>query len=109
MSSSFDYHRAVEKVLARSPDLARVLAQRADDVADVARKLGPRGRTGRYVEGIDADVGMGDKGLVGRVNANHFTSHWVEFGTVRMRPFAPLRRALETVMGTRNIRGGSRA
>lgn len=106
MSGRFDYQKAVEGVLARSPEMGKVLDGRADDVVSEAKRLAPRGATGRYADGLEAITGMGDRGLVGRVNARHFTSHWIEFGTIRMRAFAPLRRALETVMGSRNVRGG---
>jgi hypothetical protein len=66
--------------------LDRLLADRAGAVVRNAQGIG-RGefyRRGGYVRGIKAETGLDEQGrLVGRVNANKFTSHWAERGWAR--------------------------
>jgi len=71
----------------------------AEAVEGHAKRYAPRGgspETEGYRDQIEATVGARGRGpFIGRVNAKKFTSHWIEFGTVKMRAFAPLRRGLQ--------------
>lgn len=102
----FDFNPDILGVLVRSPAMAAMLKAKAEVCAAEARRIAPVGLYrggGRYRDSIEAEVGIEDDGLVGRVNAHHFTAWWIEAGTVRMAPFSPLRKALEsgTVRDTR--------
>jgi len=57
-----------------------------------------------YRDLITVDVGESEGVIIARVNADKFTSVWLEFGTVKMRAFAPLRRGAEAAGLT--VRGG---
>lgn len=89
----------LEPLLRRSTGLRRVLRGYAEDIAELARIEVPV-REGDLRDSIEADVALEpDDGYVGRVNAFHFTAHWIEFGTVRTRPRPFLRPATEIVLG----------
>lgn len=100
--------RNYQDVLLRSRDMHRMLERVAGAVSGEARRSAPVGRYthgGRYRDGIEPDVGKDDRGhLVGRVNAHHFTSWWIEGGTIRMRPRPVLRNALESGAARRTLR-----
>jgi len=70
----------------------------AEDVAKIVRttsRIGDSAPGEHYVDKIEATTVRGRIRWIGRVNAFKFTSHWLEFGTRRMRAQAPLRRSLE--------------
>lgn len=90
--------QAVAK-LAHSNETKKAVVDRTKAVEGAAKRLAPL-KSGRYRAGIKGTVEKTPKGWVGRVDANHFTSAWIEFGTLRTRAFAPLRRATEAVFGT---------
>jgi hypothetical protein len=52
---------------------------------------------------IDVDVGADAAGPVGRVNANHWVSLFIELGTVDQPPRPYLRRALESGTARRGL------
>lgn len=82
--------------LERDPAMVRMLAQRAGDVVGYAQTIAPRGNSPEadsYRAQIQAEVGTEGVRTIARVNANKFTSHWIEFGTIRTRAHAVLRRA----------------
>ena len=89
----------------RSPEMVKALGQAADHVAGEARRVAPReaalpkGRRKHYADMIDGVAGIQDGRALGRVLALHFTSLWVEFGTVNNEPHAPLRRGLDASAG----------
>lgn len=87
------------KKLGVNPEMGIMLGQRADLAADATRSIAPVGKTSKagehYKDKIDSDVRIVAGRFVGRVNAHKFTSAWLEFGTIRMRPRAPLRRGAE--------------
>lgn len=89
-----------ERRLLASSEMRSMLGRVARAGAEAAKEIAPVGgyaHGGRYRDGIEPDVGENDKGdLVGRVNANYFTSWWLEAGTIRSRPFGVLRKALES-------------
>ena len=89
----------------RSPLLRPLLEAGAESVAERAREIARAEAydEGDYHDGIEAVVIETDEGLVGRVNANDWKSHLIEFGTVDTPAFAPLRRALEAEIG--NVEG----
>jgi hypothetical protein len=89
--------RAIQK-MAHNREIRAVAADRAELVADAAVRIAPAD-TGAYRDGIKARVVKTTDGFVGQVVATHFTSVWLEYGTVHMRARAPLRRALEAVFG----------
>jgi hypothetical protein len=63
--------------------MERVLGGVADQIAAQAQAIGRAEfyRTGDYVRGIEADVGLSQDGeLVGRVVATDWKSHWAEWG-----------------------------
>ncbi|MDF1596947.1 MAG: hypothetical protein P1T08_12785 [Acidimicrobiia bacterium] len=84
-------------------DEARQLLETAVPMVEQAvRGLAPV-RSGDYRNGIESVVGRDDNGeWLGRVNAMHWSSHWVEAGTgppSNLAVFAPLRRGAESVLG----------
>jgi hypothetical protein len=89
--------RAIRK-LARAREMEAVAADRAEMVADAARALAPV-RRGTYQAGITTRTVKTRDGFMGQVVATHFTSRWIELGTINQRAQAPLRRALEAVFG----------
>lgn len=73
---------------------------RAGFLAELSAKnvksIAPVGDTEpHYKDMIEAQVRLIAGRFVGRVAAHKYTSHWLEFGTVKMRPRAPLRRGVE--------------
>lgn len=105
---TFDANPNLLDTLGQAPWMAGELRLIAEDIARRAKSLGPKDDDApHYVDLIDVDVGLvkraGGSGggwrsvYIARVNAFKFTSHWVEFGSVHNPPFAPLRRAVESV------------
>lgn len=81
-------------LLSRSREMLQVLEEKARDVASIAKGISPV-LTSSYRDGIESTSGIdGGKGI-GRVNANDWKSHFVEFGTSDTPTFAPLRKAAE--------------
>jgi hypothetical protein len=98
VTARFVANPQAQGLLGRTPQMAALLKDRAEQVARVVRQIGPRGDSGEhYVDMIETDVGVEGPTLIGRVSANKFTSGFIEFGTVRTPAFAPLRRAVEAV------------
>jgi hypothetical protein len=67
------------------------MAQLANAGAQIARGLAPV-RTGRFRATIQPVVGGPDDF---GITASHRTWHWYEFGNYHLRPYAPLRGAIE--------------
>jgi hypothetical protein len=94
-----------EKALLRSPELLAAVGQATDTIAAEAKRSAPRdpslakGRRRHYADMIDGQAWIDTEGVVGTVNARHFTSLLVEFGSVHNPPHAPLRRALDSMRG----------
>lgn len=95
-----------ELALEHQPEMLRGLERAADHVAEQARRYAPRrhtlpeGRKKHYADMLDGVAGYDTRGhAVGRVLALHFTSLWVELGTVHNEPAAPLRRGLDASQG----------
>lgn len=90
------------KALARDAGVRLALHTIAESIAQEVRDIGPKDDDAdpHYVEAITVDSGV-DKGMAtARVNANKFTSNWIEFGTGAPGPtpaFAPMRRAVENL------------
>lgn len=81
------------RALGRQPAVVRTLMVRAGVIAADARQLCPSSRVAREIR---ADgPGMDASGVFARVNAHHWASGFVEFGTATQRPAAMLRRAAE--------------
>lgn len=89
--------------MARNPGLARdisngseyrrALLEVAEACADGAREASPVA-DGDYRDGIEATTADREGEVVGRVNANDWKSHWIEWGSVNNPPHAPLRRGV---------------
>lgn len=95
-----------EAEMLRSAEMRDALRTAARNIAGEVRQIAPRqaqlppGRRRHYVDGIGADVTFDGRGRpIGRVNAFHFTSLWIEFGSINNPPYAPLRRALDGMRG----------
>ena len=94
-----------EKALLRSPEMLAAVGQAADRIATEAKRAAPRepgldkGRRRHYADMIDGQAWADSDGARGTVNARHFTSLLIEFGSVNNPPFAPLRRALDGMRG----------
>ena len=94
-----------EKALLRSPEMVAALGVAADRIAKEAKKAAPRQaglvdpRRRHYADMIDGQAWADIDGARGTVNARHFTSLLIEFGSVNNPPFAPLRRALDGMRG----------
>lgn len=91
-------HRA-DELLARDADVGVALTKVAEQIADTVRRIGPRDADAdeHYVEMITVDSGLDGSTVVGRVNANKWTSWFIEAGTSDTPTFAPLRHATESV------------
>lgn len=94
-----------EAQLLRSPEMVRACGKAADHVAEEVVRAAPRepglakGRRKHYADMIDGVAGLDGGRALGRVLALHFTSLWVEFGSVNNEPHAPLRRGLDASQG----------
>jgi hypothetical protein len=94
-----------ERQLLRSPQLLVAMKRAADHIAAEAARRAPReaslaeGRERHYADMIDGQAWIGPAGVVGTVNARHFTSLFIEFGTAHSPARAPLRQALDASMG----------
>ncbi len=108
--STFRYDRGCERELARHPDMGRALHPTAEAVRNEAATLAAASGfdTADYIAELDAVAGDDQGRQIARVNANHWTSHWWEFGTRdryhkagrytgRMQASAFLRRAADNV------------
>lgn len=94
---SFDYRQAMERELLRDPSLSGLVTEITEKVLDAAVGGAPV-RTGAYRDSLDMSVGVGAAGMmVGRVLSTDPFAHLVEFGSVNNPPYAPLRRAVESV------------
>jgi hypothetical protein len=97
-------------ILAEAPGMvesmdvfAQEAAMRTRELVPIGEDTGSDARWGHYHDQVTVDVGIDDTPIAGlpgphavaRVNANKFTAHWLEFGTVNMRALAPLRRGAE--------------
>lgn len=93
-----------ERRLMASPEMLNALRRAAAHVAGEAKQAAPRRsalpdyRRRHYADMIDSVAGY-DNGPVGRVLALHFTSLFIELGTVHHPPQAPLRRGLDASAG----------
>lgn len=94
-----------EQALARSPEMLAAMHVAVDRVAVAAEAAAPRraglpeGRRRHYADMIDGQAWVGPTGVVGTVNARHFTSLLIEFGSVNNPAYAPLRRGLDASRG----------
>lgn len=100
--------------LKRSPQLLAVLKLRAEEAAERAKAIAPFDPSDsgeHYRDMIEADAGIVNGQVTGRVNANKWTSGFIEFGTQgsdrhhATPAFAVLRRAVES-LGLRFISKG---
>ena len=105
--SSFKPNLGFAAAFALSADWLSTAKNVADLVRDEAQRIATAEAydTGAYRDGIESAVGVESGVLKGRVNANDWKSHFIEFGTVHRTPEAPLRRAAESVVGTEQMRG----
>lgn len=83
-----------------APEMVVAMVQFAEPAAAEARQLVPPDeddpeKFGHYADQVEVDGGVENGVAVARINANKFTSHWLEFGTVKMVAHAPLRRGAE--------------
>lgn len=81
-----------ERILDREPGVKRLMRRRAEEAASIAKSLAPVA-TGDYRDSIGVDEDIDGVKLV----ATDFKAHWIEWGTVRTRAFAPLRTAARKV------------
>lgn len=81
------------RILGRQPAIQAVMMARAVAIARDAKQLCPSRRVADEIraEGPSIDA----QSALARVNAHHWTSAFVEFGTLNQRPTAMLRRAAE--------------
>ncbi len=94
--SRFVYNPTVERQIALSPEVGGVLHERAVEGAAIARSLAPVDE-GDYRDGIEAVSGVEGDSQVGRVNANDWKSHLIEFGTIHAPTFAILAKSLDAI------------
>lgn len=87
-------HKRGVDLLERQAGMVRTLHRVATTVANEAKRISP---SGRYNDEIEVDDGTDEIGrVVSRVNAHHWTSWFIEAGTVNQAPSAPLRKAMES-------------
>jgi hypothetical protein len=84
-------------LIARTPFMAAAMVDRADEVAETVRQIAPvgPGRGGHYRDQITTAAIVAEGVAGGRVNANKFTSGFIEVGTSDTPAFAPLRTACD--------------
>jgi hypothetical protein len=84
-------------LIGRTPLMARAMVGRADEVAGIVRTIAPvgPGKGGHYRDMISTGPIVSQGLAGGRVNANKFTSGFIEFGTSDTPTFAPLRTACD--------------
>ena len=108
MPTRFVYSKAATPQLAKGKQMLSALRQFGEKAAAEARNLGPVGDSEpHYVDMIDVDLGIEGDTALARVNANKFTSNWIEFGTEDTPAFAPLRRGAEAA-GLKVVAGRAR-
>lgn len=82
--------------MARDPEVRALVRATAEDVADGARSIAPRGRGWRgrrhYADSIEVDDRPGGGA---RVLTTDYFGHLVEYGSVNNPAYAPLRRAVD--------------
>jgi hypothetical protein len=94
-----------ERALLRSPEMLAAVGKAADTIAAEVKRAAPRragladDRQRHYADMIDGQAWIDTDGVRGTVNARHFTSLLIEYGTVHSPPHAPLRRALDAMRG----------
>lgn len=99
----FVWRKGIDREVASSAGMRKLLADVADLIADETRRNAPKA-SGRYRDGIESELALDDRGLpLGRVNAHHWTSHYVEFGTSQRPPQAPMRRAVDSGVARRAL------
>jgi hypothetical protein len=91
--SRFVENKAGIRQQAFHPGLSAALYARARQIAASARQLSPSDRVAREI--VAETPTIDENGALSRVNAHHWTSGFVEFGTINQRPAAMLRRAAE--------------
>jgi hypothetical protein len=68
------------------------------ELVRVAQEYAPVGSTGNYRKGIHETHELQTRGWYGRLVADDFKSHWIEFGTSRgFPPHHVLQRAVTTL------------
>lgn len=97
-SFSFKFNRNVVPRLSRDEPVRLVLQERAEEVAEEARRLAPVD-TGAFRDSITPEVFKERSGFRARVVAYDWKAHFIEYGTIRRPARAPLRRSLERVFG----------
>lgn len=98
--SSFKYNPAVEKALARLPQVKAAVKEVSDEIAQGAQQIA---REEAYAEGdyhdsikaLEPVETQAYPWLEGAVIATDWKSHLIEFGTETQSAVAPLRRAAE--------------
>lgn len=90
--SRFDISPTAKRDVATMAGTKAELKTVAVSVANEAKRLV---KSHRVANEIDVAVGTDELGPVARVNANHWTSWFLEGGTLNQPPQAYLRRALE--------------
>lgn len=96
--AKFELDPKLIPVLKRSPQILARLGEIAEKVAETVRQNAPVGDSPsgkHYIDMIDVSLGVEHGEVTARVNAHKWTSGFLEFGTSRMSPRAPLRRGLE--------------
>lgn len=95
---------AFMQLLENSQEVDDARMETAENVAQVARENAPQ-RSGSYKENIHVERELAEGRPRARVVADDPTgaAGLIEFGTEDTPAFAPLRRALEMVLGTDNL------
>ena len=91
--SRFVPNQAGIRKLGRDASLVGPLMVRARIIAEDARRLCPSRRVAAEIRADGS--GFDSSGVYVRINAHHWTSPFVEFGTMNQGPSAMLRRAAE--------------
>lgn len=97
--------------LKRGTSMKDALQEVADDVKDNVQEIAKAEAydQGDYHDGIEAIAGPHENGeMAARVIGKDFKTGWIEFGTERQSPRAPLRRGLEKRVGAENVTEGGK-
>jgi len=106
MSTSFRANPVGIEALKRSEDVREILEKVAKEAATEAQGIARMEAydTGSYHDSIEGSAEIEGVGATGYLNAFDYKANWIEFGYRSVPGKAILRRAMESIVGTTNMR-----
>jgi len=103
--NQFVPHPALHQLVGRLPGVVETLRQAGEWIEKEAVRRSPKrgtlpeGRRRHYADMFGTSAGVEAGQARATVSNYHFTALFIEFGTVNMPAYAPLRRALDAAAG----------